>query len=72
MTIISAYAALVLSSPWGFWASFIIQGAAIVVQTFPPDPASMYQAIYGRIQNQINTAINNKVHNNVMEIFYFL
>ncbi len=72
MTIVSVIAVLVLVEPWGLVAAFILQGGAMMYQPLPPNPDEVYQAIYGRIENQINTAINNKVHSNVMRQFYFL
>ena len=71
MTIASVIALLVLAD-WGFSAAFILQGGAMMYQPLPPTPDEVYQAIYGRIENQINTAVNNKVHSNVMGQFYFL
>jgi hypothetical protein len=71
MTIASVIAILVLTD-WGFSAAFILQGGAMMYQPLIPNPEEVYQAIYGRIENQINTAINNKVHSNVMGQFYFL
>ena len=60
MTIASVIAPLVMIEPWGIAAAILLQGIAMLFQPTPPNPGQIYQAIYGRIQNQINTAINNK------------
>jgi hypothetical protein len=60
MTIASVIATLIIVEPWGIAAAVLLQGIAIFFQPTPPNPDQIYQAIYGRIQNQINTAINNK------------
>ena len=60
INIASVLTPLVLFEPWAAAASFLLQGIALAFKPTPPNPDQIYQAIYGRIQNQINTAINNK------------
>ena len=56
----------VFAGPAGLALSTLLIGGLTLFQPMPPNPDEVYQAMYGSIQNQINTAINNKVCNNVM------
>ena len=62
----SLFAFSVFAAPFGTAVGVILLGGVMLFQPSPPNPDEVYQAIYGSIQNQINTAINNKVCNTVM------
>ena len=57
---------MIFAGPVGLAIGTVMIGGLSLFQPTPPNPDEVYQAMYGSIQNQINTAINNKVCNNVM------